>query len=1417
MGISVLGPLTVEGSGGLSRRDRVVLGSLATNPGQPVSADQLADALWGDRPPASASKILQGCVVRIRKLLGRDAIQTSPQGYALLLPPDQVDSLRFEVQVSRARELLTFGEADRAAYLLTGALSLWHGDPFADLEDWEPARTAARRLSELRLDAEELRVDALLRAGRHREVLAETQALVRTAPLREHRWALLARAQYLSGQQGEALRTIHQLKGVLAEHLGIDPGPDVVALEQSILRPDESLLVADAREPSAVCPWQGLKPYGVDDADRFFGREEDVAACLEVLNEATVLALVGPSGSGKSSILRAGVAAALRRRGTPSMTVTPGAHPLRSLTVLDTAAPGAALLVDQCEELFSLCDDPAEQQEFLHALAAEAANRPVAVALRADRLADVAAHPGFSRLVERGLYLVGGLAEEGLRTAVETPARQSGLVIEPGLVDLLVSEVRNDPGALPLMSHALLETWKRREGNTLTVAGYRATGGINGAVAQSAEHLYSQVEAGRRHLLRDLMLRLVSPGPQGEPVRTRVPRRLVGTDPAHNQLIEMMVAARLVTSDDGALEITHEALARAWPRLRGWLDDDIEGQRIRHHLSAAADAWDTLDRPDSELYRGVRLARVLEWGSRRSTTLTRAERDFLDASRLAAWAEEQSAVDRARAQARLIRRLRVVLGGAAVLLVVALVAGGLAAVQSQRAGDSADAATASETQAVARRAGANALVTDDLAESMLLAVAGVRLDESFDTRNSLLAAIGRQPELLSSTPIPGGELPMLLDAGPDGRYVAVLAEDWHLRLYDARTGVLRAQRQLGPALSKFGLGVGRLLSFSPDGNWLAVSQTPANTTPVALLQVPGLERARLGGLPRSGWAASDLSFSADGTRLTAAIQRFDATDAGSTQSAARALVWDVADPASPTTFRLLPDGGQSVALDSRGRVLYTANPLTRHVVATGDSRPVAGAVAERYLWSLNVVARDREILAVDDSVVRRFDVRSGRQLATYLDSDFVNALRLSPDGRSLLATEWNTRHATEWRLSDPASPTRQLDLDRGNPGTVDYSADGTFLHATGQGGNALRRWDLTGHRQYLSHLPTSSGLSGGFGVVAPGGRHAVVLWEDQWDVTDYATGNTSTIRGADGFRHTYGAFHPNGKHYVTAISGEIRVWDMKTGRPTGLRASMPTDRISELDYTADGSRVAVAELSGQVTMLDGQTLRPVGRPADVGENVSWVVARPDGRTAVVLTGGVERTGTWILPSHGWAVVDLEAGRVVRRGQLQMSYGQWLAVSPDGRTAVVTGGNHADSSANSGAAGLLERVDLTTGRSLGPPRSWAGSARAQVSYSPDGRQLLTASPNGAVAMWNATTGAPVSSFTAPGANTLSGAFLPSGRSVRLLDWNTGIAYTWDPDIDHAVDFACRVAGRNFTREEWRTHFGDRRPYVRLCDL
>ena len=257
MGINVLGPLTVDGPGRLGPHDRVVLQALATRLGQPVSADELVDAVWGDRPPASATKNLQSSIVKIRKVLGAAAIETSHHGYVLAVPPDQLDAHDFEERVTRARALLTVGESDRVAFLMEQALAQWRGAAFADLPEWAPARREAGRLDDLRLEAQEMHVDAMLRSGRPREVLALAHALVRAAPLRERRWELLVLAQYQTGAQGEALRSLRQLRAVLARELGIDPSPEMLALEQSILQQDPRLLVPQPAGRACTLPMAG--------------------------------------------------------------------------------------------------------------------------------------------------------------------------------------------------------------------------------------------------------------------------------------------------------------------------------------------------------------------------------------------------------------------------------------------------------------------------------------------------------------------------------------------------------------------------------------------------------------------------------------------------------------------------------------------------------------------------------------------------------------------------------------------------------------------------------------------------------------------------------------------------------------------------------------------------------------------------------------------------------------------------------------------------------------------------------------------------------------------------------------------------------------------------------------------------------
>jgi ABC-type glycerol-3-phosphate transport system substrate-binding protein/DNA-binding SARP family transcriptional activator len=699
--IAVLGPLSLDGDMSLlRRRDRVVLAALVVRAGEAVSADQLADALWGEQVPPSWQKVLQGCIVRLRKVLGRDAIETRHDGYRLTLAAEDVDTRRFEQLVGRSRELLVLGEHERAAYLSGEAIGLWRGPAFADLDGWDPGLAEAGRLDELRLEAEEIRLDAALRAGRHREVLSEAFSRVQSAPLRERRWALLALAQYQSGRQADALRTLHQARRVLVDEVGVEPGPELAELEQAILRQDPALVAATALpEPSGTCPYLGLVPYDVADAEAFFGREREIEQCLQTLGRTGVLAVVGPSGSGKSSLVRAGIAAALQRSNRRVVIVTPGTRPMDALTAVPPADPASVLVVDQCEEAVTLCDDPDERARFFEALAAHAGRGTLVVALRADHVGSVSAYPAFVRLIEPGLHLLSAMDETDLRAAIEGPARQTGLLLQPGLVDLVVRDVEGEPGALPMLSHALRETWTRREGRTLTVDGYAASGGIRGAVAQSAEAVYARVPEEQRAALRHLLLRLVTPTAEGEPVRSRVPRRLVAGDPDHERLVELLVQARLLTSDDGVVELAHESLARAWPRLRGWLDDDLEGQRILRHLTSAADAWDALGHPDSELYRGVRLAQAVEWRERAQPDLNRVERAFLDASETKEEAERTAEDERRRREDHLRRqtrrRTRLLVGSAVVLAAVVALAA-FAIVQRNSATRAADQLSATE-------------------------------------------------------------------------------------------------------------------------------------------------------------------------------------------------------------------------------------------------------------------------------------------------------------------------------------------------------------------------------------------------------------------------------------------------------------------------------------------------------------------------------------------------------------------------------------------------------------------------------------------------------------------------------------------------------------------------------------------------
>jgi WD40 repeat protein/DNA-binding SARP family transcriptional activator len=1411
--ISVLGPFQVDGDGSsLGPRDRVVLEVLVLRPGVVVSAERLADAMWGDLVPPTWNKVVQGCVVRLRKVLGSKAIETSPAGYRLTTPPDAVDAHRFERLARRCSELLALGDFDRAAYVGGQALALWRGPALRELEGWDAGRIEAGRLEELRLGVEEIRLEAALRAGHHQDVLAEAQARAAEAPLRERRWALLALAQYQAGRQGDALRTLHQARSVLVSELGVEPGAELIALEQAILRQDPSLVAAAALpEPGASCPYLGLVPYDVADADGFFGREREVEACLGRLAAVGVLVVVGPSGGGKSSLVRAGVAASLERRGRLVVVITPGARPMDALIALPVSGSVPVLVVDQCEEAITLCDDQAARVMFFSALAAHARRGQLVIALRADRLGELSGHPDFAALMEPGLHLLSAMSEPDLRAAIEGPARQVGLLLEPGLVDLLVREVEGEAGALPLLSHALHETWQRREGRTLTVEGYQATGGIRGSVAQSAEEIYHQLPDEQRPYLRDLLLRLVTPTHDGEPVLNRVPIRTVATDAEHEHLVEVLIRARLVTSDDDTVELAHESLARAWPRLRTWLDDDVDGQRILRHLWLAAEAWDGMGRPDSELYRGVRLAQALDWQTSANPDLTPAEATFLDTSTERERAEAESGEQRLRHQARQNRRLRALLAGVALLLVAAVFAGLLAVRQGDRADRAAIAARAeaeradqaavraegeaqradrAATAADARRVGAQALLVDDIDHSLLLAVEGVRLDDSIDTRANLLAALSRSPELIGSTRTDGPDL-ISVGVSPDGETVGVGHAYGAVSFYDTST-----KEQLGT----YGDTPIWKWEYRPDGGQLAASGQPGPSSGSVLAQ-PSVrlvdpatfedEPAQLGGIPASAFVSAP-HYSADGRFLGAT---FEESDGGNDSSVA---VWDLSSPEEPVLRFDLPGIGYELDLSPDGTLLYVgrADPpaLGVYEVATGQLLRSASVPAA---WmevspdgSLLAIAGGTDVVLLDATTLAEV-----RRLRGH--SEWVQTVRFSPSG-ALLASGSDDRTAIVW---DVATGTRR-ELLRGSSTDVwgvAFSPDEGTLYSSS--GPTVLTWDLVGDRRFVprgrlpasNSAPISPAVEGAFD--SPTGEATAFTGCPTVDgpaVLQFVDNTTNqALAPIDTGHRCYGwfAWRPDGQRFATTgDDGFVRIWDWRTGQLVAERHVAP-EHVSGLDYTRDGQRIVVTQRSGTTYALDADTLEADGPPAHVEGEIVQLYASPDNHTAIVLT------------SDRFVHVDLDTGEVIHQGEADFDLLSG-AFSPDGRRFAVGGSD-----------GAVRVLDVATGQWVAPPTA-AHAGSAFVSSAGDSR-FVSGGADGAIILWDADTGAPGDKLPGPSTGVgRVGRMLPDGHTVRIASPPDWTVETWDTRLDHWIDVACSIAGRNLTEGEWNDAFPGR-PYHQTC--
>ncbi len=823
-----------------------------------------------------------------------------------------------------------------------------------------------------------------------------------------------------------------------------------------------------SRPPADVpCPYKGLLPFEPEDSGLFFGREqlvEDIAARLET---SGFLAVVGPSGSGKSSLVQAGVVPTLERAAHGKQLTaifSPGAHPLAQLP--DTG-DATLLVVDQFEEVFTLCRDEEERAAFVDALLDAAADGArVVVALRADFYGHCTAYPRLASALEERQALVGPMSEEELRRAIERPGEQAGLVLEPGVVEGILRDVAGQPGALPLLSHSLLETWKRRSGRMLTVIGYLQSGGVHGALAKTAETVYGEVlSADQQALARNIFLRLTELGEGTEDTRRRVSISELVPRPEQEaevgEVLRTLADARLVTMGEGTVEVAHEALIRHWPTLRAWLDEDREGRILHRRLTEAAQEWQALDRDPGVLFRGARLATTGDWATAHDPELNELEREFLTASRQASERE-------AERQRRANRRLRGLLIGAVVLLVLAVVAGALALVQRSRARHAQAVAEGQALTADARRLGSLAGRETNLDRRLLLAVAGLELKNLPETRGDLLAALQQSPAAFRFIRLSSVKITAVA-ASPAGRLLAAGDAAGRVRFYDLRTWQPSgASVRLDAAVSQ------QAAAFSPDGRRIAVGTAAGNRVNLDLVDVASRTGRRIGSWPSIPASAGPvrfirLAFSPSGRRIAVAVatatpnspvpvgQRLLLLDAPSGK-----VVWQRTYPLRPgqneVQVEFLPQG-MIVTSAQQGQTLLW-NPRTGQV----ERRfPVGGPFAVSPNGLLAAVAQNSPNPADPSASLAVLNLWTGkhRLLEALPARAWIIGLQFTPDGKKVIAVSFEGALRV-WDLAS-GSIEQTFSSEGSGPNLAVLSGGGAVV--SGSQGGSVTAWDLDGtHR-----------------------------------------------------------------------------------------------------------------------------------------------------------------------------------------------------------------------------------------------------------------------------------------------------------------------------------------------------------------
>jgi WD40 repeat protein len=1198
-----------------------------------------------------------------------------------------------------------------------------------------------------------------------------------------------------------------------------------------------------AEEPPPTpgeAPYRGLQAFEEEDADLFFGRDETVTRLVDQAREARFVALIGASGSGKSSILRAGLVPQLRHQQPPWQVhlLTPTAHPLEALAVAvapDASSarvgalvddmrrdprslavalrrraggrspkPGRVLIaVDQLEEVFTLCRDEEERAAFLanliHACGLDegpARSKPdndratVVITLRADFYAFLAPYPPLRDASAASQLYVGTMSGDELRQAIEAPARRGDWEFVPGLVDLLLRDVGDEPGALPLLSHALLETWRRRRGTTMTLRSYAESGGVKGAIARTADRVYEgELSEEQRPIARDIFVRLTELGEGTQDTRRRARlAELLPPDAAGASIVRSLIGAladaRLVTVGEDDVEVAHEALIREWPTLREWLRADREGLRTRRRIADAAVEWERLGRDDDALLRGARLAEAVELVAASPDLLNDGERRFVDASR-ELQTRSQAARDRSR---RRVTTLAFGLSG--VFLLVAAASAVLwfradeqraVAEQRQREADEQRRIALSRqlaTQAVAAKA--------DLDVSLLLSLEAGRAADTVEARASLLEDLLVDPRLV--TFLGAQTKPSVVTFSPDGTALVWGTRDGRVLFWD-----LGQRKAIGEPVKGHANAVDRI-AVSPDGKTFATGGADGTV----VLWDSG-RRERIGEPLRAGFFSVDgLAFSPDGRTLASVSH--DTISFWDVQTRER-----IGDPfTGPRGTSII-----NISFSPDGRTLASAG-CGDHRVTLWDvagHEPIGALLSDTDECIIDVAfSPDGRLIASGGALssgpgrVTFWDAKNRQRVGDPLtrQSDFVSSVAFSPDGTRLISGSGDGTVAV-WDVArrepigellaghfacppDPVCPVY----------TLAFSPDGRMIAATGD--TLISLWEPGRQERIGTTLAEPSGevSSVGFSpkgqTFASAGGHGITLWDSgtHEPIGQPISGAEARVRSV--------AFSPDGKTLGwVGDDGRIVLWDLERNQRLG--ESLPLINVNTIAFSNDGRTLVAGGASGRVVLWDFQRGEQVGAPliavTGLEPHVRAVAFSPDGRTfasagvdAKIILWDVERREQIGAPLAG------HTSTVVA-----------LAFSPDGRML-----------ASGGEDRMVILWDVERHERIGVPLAGHSGPVTGVAFSPDGRTVASSGQDGRTILWDVERREQIA--TLPNAASVTSVAFSADGNTLASGATDGTVSFWDVSLASWRQAACQVAGRSLTQEEWERYLGTE-PYQETC--